>query len=142
MNARRFDGIAKTLSSGANRRGVLAGLVGGLVAPLGSRGGALAGNKRRYCRKAHPRRCKGYTCGGQSKPCDVGLGHGLQVHPERGRLPRLCRREQLRPSVHQQRGVCGVADVWPGVRLRGAGLRPLRTEVHGAVPTMSSIASD
>ena len=51
-------------------------MVGGLVAPLGSRGVALAGSKPRYCRKAHPRRCKGFTCGDPSKHCDVVSGTG------------------------------------------------------------------
>jgi len=47
MDARQFDGIAKTLSSGASRRRILGVLVGGLAAALGrGRGGAGAAGRQ------------------------------------------------------------------------------------------------
>jgi hypothetical protein len=46
MDARQIDGIAKTLSSGASRRGILSVLVGGLAAALGRwHGGAGAASQ-------------------------------------------------------------------------------------------------
>ena len=66
MDARQFDGIVKALSSGANRRRVLGGLVGGLAAALGGQRATGADHKRDHCakegQKAQPK-----------KPCCPGL---------------------------------------------------------------------
>jgi hypothetical protein len=48
MDAVRFDDILRSLSFGASRRGMLAGLAGGLLAALPlTRGGEEAAAKRR-----------------------------------------------------------------------------------------------
>jgi hypothetical protein len=78
MNARQFDGLAKTLSSGAHRRRVLGGLVGGVVAALGGPGGALTDHKPGHCHHPKAGRCRTdlTICGETPVHCDVVSGTG------------------------------------------------------------------
>ena len=51
MDARQFDGLARALRSGANRRRVLGVLTGGLVAALSGRRATQASLKPQHCLK-------------------------------------------------------------------------------------------
>src|SRR5215212_5638936 len=74
MNARQFDGLAETISSAANRRGVLGLLGGGVVAALRGRGVARAHHKPGHCPKS---RCKGRVPSeGACEHCDLAPGTG------------------------------------------------------------------
>ena len=75
MNPRQFDGIAKSLSAGANRRGVLGVLVGGVAAVLQGWGGGFAHHKEGHCPLTN--RCGGHLCdGGPAPHCEPGFGVG------------------------------------------------------------------
>ena len=68
MDARQFDGLAKTFRSGADRRRVLGVLAGGLLAALRGPRATLAGSKPQHCTKeGQPARST------RKKECCTGL---------------------------------------------------------------------
>lgn len=79
MDAARFDGIAKALGSGADRRRMLSVLGGGLAAALGGGAGTLADHKPSHCAKAgqkvqsHKECCSGLM--GVDSRCMAEPGH-------------------------------------------------------------------
>ena len=77
MDAMRFDAFVRTLSSQASRRGVLAGLTGGVVALLAHGDGADAKRKRKKRKKPPVAVCAGRVCG----PNSLGTGSCGQCGP-------------------------------------------------------------
>jgi hypothetical protein len=61
MEARQFDGLTKALISGTNRRSVLGGLVGGLVAALGAQRATVADECKKVGQKVKDKKecCSG-----------------------------------------------------------------------------------
>lgn len=76
MNALQFDDIVKALETGAHRRGVLGGLMGGVLAVLGARRGTLAHHKPGHCAKSDRCKGRGRICRGAAVHCDAGPGTG------------------------------------------------------------------
>src|SRR5215213_10731093 len=65
MDDRQFDGLAKALRSGADRRRVLGLFAGGLVAALRSPRATVASHELHHCTKeGHPAKTKKGCCAG------------------------------------------------------------------------------